>query len=225
MQQMNRFEGIRCYGEIFLAEDYHQHKGDSRLDPPRYFYEYQRGENGNCSAYLDYIASSGDDGFAFKLMYDQIRQYPSILFYIIRNRFKVIHVTRGNYFDIVTSRLISRNTGVYHSRNGMRPVTLRPDPQDVLRMMSRIDRNVRIANAALSILPLDVKSIRYEDLAKDPSAVLGEVGEFLGIPPENLLRSDKDWKKTNNRKAEDIYENYDSILNELKDTKYYSLVR
>ncbi len=213
MQLLNGTGSIRAYGEIFLEwARVADHDGDAKLLPPEFFADYvARNGSKNVSAYLDSIERSDERPVAFKIMYDQIRRNPQILALPILRGYEIIHLTRKNFFHIVMSRLLARETKVYHSLTKIDASALQADPTAVMDMIKRIDWQTRLAQGLFFALPFNKMEVCYEDVAADPGLQVNRILEGAGLSPVPLAKGRSNWTKTNTRSAAEVFANYVEI--------------
>ena len=112
-------------------------------DYPRYVTWRMESPNARPRATYKYLTRfySPRQGAGFKLMYTQLRTFPEIGFFFMRNDVQVVHLMRRNLLDVVISRARARATGSYHTRAG-EPTTipgrLTVDPHEIVNRIQRL---------------------------------------------------------------------------------------
>jgi LPS sulfotransferase NodH len=213
MQLLNDTGKIRAYGEVFLEwARVKDHDGDPRLLPPSFFGDHvERTGSRRVAGYLDALEESDERPIAFKIMYDQVRRKPSILMAPVLRDYLIIHLTRKNLLDVVVSRLLARETRVYHSKTAVEQPVVTADPAAVMAMLARIDRQMRLAKVFLGGLPCRKLGLCYDDLVSSPAAAINHVLAAAGLPPVSRRAGEDNWIKTNSRRPREVFGNYESI--------------
>jgi hypothetical protein len=177
--------------------------------------------------YLDYLyeARNGYRAIGFKLMYDQLRQYPEILAYLRVHRVHVLHLFRLNLLDIVLSREAMKSRRNVHARSPAERETIRVevDTRRLVRDLRRLELERRIVRAALAVLRIRVVELTYEALLADESR-LSDTVRFLGVDAD----ATKDLSAVMLKLAPSSHKagiaNYDEVRAALRGTRYLPLV-
>jgi LPS sulfotransferase NodH len=161
----------------------------------------------------------------FKLMYANLLRYPEAWAYVVLRRLHVIHLVRRNHLDVAISEQMRQTTGTVHRiadepEAGQRRIDV--DPAELLRLMRRSQRNVRIARLLLHVSNVPRLEVAYERLVDD-SREFERVCEFLSINRERRAGHSKLVKLVRGRAA-DILSNYDEVKRTLRATEFSSLL-
>jgi LPS sulfotransferase NodH len=134
-------------------------------------------------------------------------------------RLRIVHITRDNYLDVLISRAIARQTGIWEKRVGGAPpenrlVKVIIEPKVALESFERLKR----ADAFFS----DLKGrryhrVNYNDLTTDLSHELNNVFRFLG---QVSFTPDVRLMKQNVRPAHEILDNYPELQDAFLGTEY-----
>lgn len=199
IDKLNRLPNANVYGELLLRTERTWDAGS--LDFPRFI----EAENTEATvpvrpftmwAYLEELYNKpGLTGF--KLMYSAIRQYPEVLYYLVRHRIKVVHLVRENYLNMLISSDIRMKTGQPHLQKS--GGSQAPDhPQIVLPLDTLLDRlrhlqrKSTLVRSALQVSGLSCMEITYETL-RDDNERFEEIYDFLNVDsgderPKSSLR-------------------------------------
>jgi LPS sulfotransferase NodH len=224
MQLLNNTGYVRAFGEVFLEwASIKDHGGDRKLLPPLFFKDFQEHTGSRkVGAYLQLLEESEKGPIAFKVMYDQVRRNPAILITAIARGYTIVHLTRQNLLDIVTSRLLARATRVYHSASQIEQPQIIADADTVMAMLKRIDWQMRIATTLLKILPIAKTSISYESIVDQPEIEVRRLLNAAGIrEAEPALRpASGNWVKTNTRTPDQIFVHYAGIASAISQSRF-----
>jgi LPS sulfotransferase NodH len=222
MQLLNSTGRVKAYGEVFLEwATVDDHPGDTKLLPPRFFADYARSSGRpRVSAYVEELEHSDERPVAFKIMYDQVRRRPAILLQPMFRHYLIVHLVRRNHLDTVMSRLLARQTRVWHSRSRIQQPVVSVPPSDLLAMLRRLEWQTRLAATALKMVPQRKIDLAYEDLAADPGREVNRILTAAGLAPSTLDAASDTWLKTNNRTAREVFGNYAEIEAALKETQF-----
>lgn len=159
----------------------------------------------------------------FKLMYNQLRRHPSILFYLLLNNVYVVHLIRRNHLDVIISKATKRERGgIAHSKNQVERVQVCLDTGDLLHRLSWQERKVKWAQYLLSKLPLHYMEVFYDDLYSGQGG-FADILRFLNVSPVDVnLHSSL--TKMNKGTHADIIKNYSSVKEKLVKSKYANLL-
>jgi LPS sulfotransferase NodH len=169
---------------------------------------------------LDEIEKSETRSLAFKIMYDQVRRNPSILWAPFRRDYVIVHLTRKNLLHVVMSRLLARETRVYHSKTKINQPVITADPAAVMSMLKRLEWQTKLARLAIRLLPCRKIEVCYEDLVAHPESEIDRMLRLADIPsPGHRTRQDF-WTKTNVRAPSQVFGNYDIIAGTVSKSRY-----
>lgn len=166
----------------------------------------------------------GREAIGFKLMYDQLLDYPEIVFNLIREKYKIIHLVRGNYLDAIISGKIKDEQGVAHSKVKIEPKEVYLEPSWLIEKLEKQDMKIRLANIFLSVIPNQVLNITYDDLCKNQDKTLNSVSAFLGLTSSEEDRFESELKKINRKSHQEIIKNYEEVSSALSRTKFFGLL-
>lgn len=174
---------IRCFGELFLYRPWPDWP-DPRLRP---FYEFRQRHPGRRPALTArYLATLSQypgkhEAIGFKLMYNQLAEFPEILYTLTKHRFRLIHLVRLNPLDVVISRQRMRKTSVHHSTTSATPQAIHVDVSRLRGQLRGQEAMVLAVRRFLKMIPLAHCEITYEALREDRESCLNSAARFLGV--------------------------------------------
>lgn len=189
---------INSYAEVFAGNPYGKNQWTDQRIMPCYLFRAQHNFNQRpfiIFQYFDYLEKTANDcqAIGFKLMYDQIGWTPEILIKLITGRYKIIHLIRNNYLDIVLSRVNAwnkRGNLIVHTteKKELRPVNL--NIQKIVKQMDKLDQDVKKYTLLLKYLPNEVMTITYESLVHHKLNVLQQISSFLEVENSGVQFND-----------------------------------
>lgn len=225
---LNSHPQIRVFNEPFLYSGYrpfwkegglpsfHEFQSRYKTARPMTTFRYINAMH----AFADEFTSTG-----FKLMYNQLAQFPEIYLKLIQNHYRMIHLVRHNVLDAYLSELTARKTRRYHSKKPAESPMIYVDTNNILKRLDKIRLKVRIAGRVISLTGMPVREISYESLLYRKNQTLDDILLFIGIKDcsENLTsRYQKLGKEGHYREK---IENYDAVLQALKGSRYEVMIR
>ncbi|MGK7946198.1 MAG: sulfotransferase domain-containing protein [Microcystaceae cyanobacterium] len=180
--------------------------------------------------YFDYlekkISVNHCQAMGFKVMYDQIGLKPEILINIVIRRYKIVHLMRNNYLDIIISR--ANAWGKEGTKVGnkvvftTKPVDLKPielDCSKLIEEMAKLEHESRKYQFLLKYIPNKVININYESLLNNRESVLEELCSFLEV---KCLGSElqSSLQKISSKSNQEKIMNYTEVKKTLENTKY-----
>lgn len=222
---------IKAFDEIFLP-DRPDRKWTKGLIP---FYKFKESHSYKrpwlTLRYLDTLNTySGDHKvIGFKLMYNQINKQPEILLKLLLDDFKIIHLVRENYLDIIQSsqqafnRKSPNNKNIIHTEKEVEILPIYLPASSLLKRLYHL-KNERIKyKIILNILPNSVFRITYKNLCHNTNTVLNSIAEFLNVKSSGIIyKSDR--KKIITGKKSQMISNYEEIQQLLKGTQFEKLL-
>lgn len=178
--------------------------------------------------YLDYVFAPrrGFRTIGFKLMYDEAFPYPELLYYLRRRHVGIVHLVRRNILDIALSQigLQSRQRSHAWSAEEREDIRISVNIRYMMRALSRLDRERRIARAILRAAGLAVYHVAYEDLVRDDS-FLRNVLFFLDLPGSNDLQLSSKMLKLAPLSHRDGVANFAEVQAALRGTRFEKYLR
>jgi LPS sulfotransferase NodH len=224
MQLLNNSGKVRAFGEVFLEwASIRDHDGDRKLLPPLFFKDFRdRTGSKRVGDYLRSLEDADTKPIAFKVMYDQVKRNPAILLTPLVRGYTIVHLTRHNLLDIVSSRLLARATRVYHSASHFEQPQITADAETVMAMLKRIDWQMRLATTMFSALPTAKIATAYEAIVADPEAEVARILAAAGIvrAERDVRSAPGNWIKTNNRTHEQIFVHYHDIASAISQSRF-----
>lgn len=158
-----------------------------------------------------------------KVMYSQAYRLPEILAYIRWRRISLIHLVRRNSLDIVLSGLAKDLRARAHATTAsdIEAVRLNIDVQALVHQIGKLERQRKVARAALRSLAVPYYELVYEDVASDPAAMDAAI-DFLGLAPVALTSG---LRKLNPQSHRDLIENYEDVRRALEKTRFGEMLR
>lgn len=228
MSILNAYEDVVAQGELFLPRPRSPEKRwDSDFAYPRYV--ESRARHGRLRPrsvfrYLDAFFAQGEH-VCFKLMYSQLRRYPEILPYLLRNRVRVVHLVRENHLDVLISYAVKREIGRAHvlaADDRPRATTVDLPASSLLRRMWWLQLKHDTARRLLGSSGLLHLEVSYEELVRDPGR-FADILAFVGVstvgeqPRSHIL-------KTRQGGQRDVIANYDEVARALGGTRFAVLL-
>ncbi len=216
---------IQGFRELFIDKEFIF--PDSKLST---FILYQKNNPGKRPIItFEYLKKLDDylqdrEAIGFKLMYDQLLDYPEIIFKLIKEKYKIIHLVRENYLDAIISGKIKDEQGVAHTKVKIEPKEIYLEPSWLIEKLKKRDMKIRLANIFLSVMPNEVLNITYDDLRKNKEETLNSVSAFLGLTSNEEDRFESELKKINSKSHREIIENYEEVSSALSGTKFFGLL-
>ena len=188
--------------------------------------------------YLDWFYASYDDSSAlgFKLMLDDINQFPDVVEYLRHQDVKVILLLRRNLVDRLISHAlfstrepphgVTAKEKVYRLINRYRFARLDASGQLILNLNNSMKRLgfYENENAALKhhATQCETEVIYYEDLAGNIDECMRNVFPFLGISATNLSSSRK---KVRTKNISDVVKNFSEFSKRLEGTRFQEFLK
>jgi LPS sulfotransferase NodH len=193
-----------------------------KMAPGGYNYDVDKGYksyNGSVSDYLDDYFSKGlkaNRACGFKVMLNQLQNYPGILEYIILNNVKCIFLERDNVVDVAVSRLCARYRKLHHSNEDVNLALVPIDAEKLLDELSLIEQSTIVLRDMLK--DIDHINVKYNDLVLFSVNTLNSIFRYLGQAEVESLTASV--KKLNDSNLRNVIKNYDDIYKVLINTKY-----
>jgi LPS sulfotransferase NodH len=225
---LNGLENVTAHGELFLRRPRSpERRWDSDFAYPRYV--ESKAEHGSFrpfSVYRYLRAVYGAPGsVGFKLMYSQVRDFPEIVPYLMRERLRVVHLVRRNHLDVLISFAIKREIGKAHllaQEDRPRDMQIDIDTRSLLKDLRRLQFKHDVGRRVLKACRLPHVEVAYEDLVADQRH-FERVLEFLRVPAEQGLPESNIFKTRVGRQA-DVIRNYDDVRRILLNSRFAPLL-
>lgn len=171
--------------------------------------------------------TSAGSWFGFKVKIYQLDKQPyvpDVSRFIDRleaRNWKLIYLYRDNVFEHAISNIVAKAFYVYHQREEKKVSQVHVDLAQLLRLMRErlefLDREKEVLKGR------EYLSLEYEsDLNKNTAETLKRIQDYLGLPNEQLQ---SELKKIVNRSYADVIENYDEVLQCLKDNGFERYIK
>lgn len=161
------------------------------------------------------------DAIGFKLMYGQIIRRPEVLIKLFTDKYKIIHLIRDNYLDVILSTQLAREYRLFHSQVEVEVGKVTLEPSWLLKSLHKQDLKVKAAKLLLTALPNPVLEITYNQLYQNTDGTLAEILSFLQIPERNqefVLESKL--RKINKKNHREVIANFSDVKAALATTKF-----
>lgn len=179
--------------------------------------------------YLDildsYQAETDFDIIGFKIMYNQIQENPEVMLKLLLDNYRIIHLIRQNYLDVIISRAAKKQHRIAHSntvQSKTKQVTI--DTSYLIKDLDRCARNHLLFSSLLKIMPVKVLEITYESMQEDYNKVLCSVADFLNVSSDSIAFK-SDLKRINQGKYSDKIANYQEVLETLSNSSYIKFLK
>jgi LPS sulfotransferase NodH len=228
MSVLNNQDGVSAQGELFLPRPRSQERRwDSDFAWPRYVESRERfGSLRPFSVYRylkDFYRSPGSVGF--KLMYSQLKSFPEILPFLVREKIDVVHLVRRNHIDVLISFALKRQIGRAHVLSAAdRPEDERVklDTGSLVRDIRRLQLKQDLGRWALRLARLRHLEVAYEDLVDDRLR-FEPLLDFLHIPLEGAALESAILRTRIGRQRE-VLGNYDEVQRTLAGSHFSHLL-
>lgn len=212
-------------GEIFLDRPSQNNIG--WIDDPDFktFYDYSHQETINrpwvTFDYLDEIDNYPGDhkAIGFHLMYNQLADYPEILFRLIVDGYKIIHLERQNYLDTLISMANMNRRNIVHSRNDVEVSAIHLDIDVLWKSLCRQEEKITIVKRLIRFLPMKIFKVTYESIRCDIEKELSGIAKFLGVSAKGI-QFQSSLKKISQGSYPQKIENYEQVRRKLLGTRY-----
>ena len=228
MSLLNALDGVSAQGELFLPRPRSpDRRWDSDFSIPRYVESKSRHGRVRPFSVFAYLAELyGTEGaVGFKLMYSQLRRYPEILPYLMRNRIRAIHLVRRNHLDVLISFAVKNEIGKAHILSAEdRPadVKVELDTRTLVRNLRKLELKHSVGRTVLRVGRLRHIEVAYEDLVAD-SAQFDRVRAFLGVPADEGV-PESNIMKTRTGRQQQVVANYDEVRTVLRRSRFAALL-
>ena len=209
-------------GELFLSREQEEKWIDPDFIPffdfrkstdksrPRVTFQYLD----NLSDYPKKVGSIG-----FKLMYNHLFRYPEILFKLVFDKYKIIHIYRDNYLDVILSRTYSNELKLDHVTQKVPiPPKVKLDTSKLIDQLRWREININLACLFLTFISNSVINVKYQDLCNDRDETLDRITKFIGVPDCSSFHSKL--QKINTGSYIEKIENFAEVKQALKGTRY-----
>ena len=212
---------IQGFRELFIDQEFVF--PDTELST---FPLYQRNNSGSRPGItFEYLSKLDDylgdqEAIGFKLMYDQLLDYPELILKFITEKYKFIHLVRENHLDVVISGKIKDDLGAAHFKVKIEPKKVYLEPSWLIKNLKKRDLKRKLAHVFLAIMPNEVLNITYDDLRTDRDKTLTQISEFLSLNNENQGVFNSELKKINRKSHQEMIQNYEEVQSVLSGTKF-----
>ena len=197
---------------------YYKYKNNAKVKSPLILFKY-----------IDILNNYNDEqkninAIGFKLMYGQIRENPEVLIKLILDRYRIVHLVRCNYLDILISRVSRKQNSVVHSKEvQLKTKQVVLNPLLLIEELERLEKNYEVFHTALKLIPLPVLEITYESLQINKDEILGSIANFLQVD-STFAGFKSELKRVNQGAYQEKISNYDQVVETLKSTKYAKFI-
>lgn len=223
---LNGHAGIAAYSEIFLPYPPREKMAWVAEGDPRRFVERRPDLGAPRPAalyrYLDEVEAHSPDALAsgFKIMMSEVRVMPEILPILALKRYRLIVLSRENYFEAVVSEMVSKMTDEPHgTSDGTTIAGLALDPAQVVRRMAVRQRTLRAMHMIAKLWPLPSMTVAYEDLVGDQQAQIARILALLQLDPDPA-RIESPLKKRVQTPYRELISNFDDVRDALVKSGY-----
>jgi LPS sulfotransferase NodH len=175
--------------------------------------------------YIDQLKSSSEchDAVGFKLMYNQLLPRPEILLKLVVDEYKIIHLVRKNYLDILISKASMNQNRVVHANTEVVQKSVTLNTSSLIKDLSIREAATRSMRGILQVLPNSVLEISYEELQSSKDELLLSVVDFLGLHNAEV-QFESGLRKISRGLYREKIANYDQVRNVLEGTRFYALL-
>jgi len=223
---LNSHQHIRSFNEPFLISKYQPFweiegfpnfslfKSMERGARPWVTFQYLKAMN---------LYSNAFDAVGFKLMYNQLLMFPEIMLKMIKDRYRIVHLIRQNALDLCISYQKARKLQKCHTTETLPKFSVNLDAGSIVRKLNKIQNKVILARTLLSLSGLEVIEIDYEALVSRHVKTILDILEFIKVR-DAPIELTSHYKKISRGNYKEKIENYDEIVEVLKNTKFKHLI-
>jgi LPS sulfotransferase NodH len=219
---LNSHPEIRCFDEMLL------YRAPIHRRDPNYvrYFDYRQTRAGLrpwiLLEYMDryFDEYPGDYPFVgYKIMYDQLVKRMEVFYPLIKQDYKIIHLVRQNFLDILISKKHMNKSKLAHSNVAVKMEKVYLNPKTLMAELGFLDFKLRVFRTIVSLMPNQSIEICYEDLSADKGKVLSSVLDFIGVTTEAEKLDGEFVKMAKGTYAEKI-ENYEEVVQRLRGTRF-----
>ncbi len=167
---------------------------------------------------LDNVYSiQGNHAIGFKLMYDQAKNFSSVVDYVENKQVKVIHLVRKNVLKTLISLYSAKNRKLYHTTKQINPDKIYLPTRFLFYRLKKLARKIKYWDSRF-FLSKNYYKIFYEDVLNDTKLHMHKILKFLEV--KDNIRLSSSLRKINPEKIENILINYEEVEKLLKDSPY-----
>jgi LPS sulfotransferase NodH len=228
---INSHPQIQAYREVFLNEPKKTHvkEWNKHILPETRFYDFKN-ENLlwrplSTFKYLNSLTRQSQrySSVGFKLSYGQLFNHPEILWKLILDRYKIIHMLRLNPLDVIISKQIAKRRQFFHTTEELKVTSVHLDINSLLYEINRQNKMKRMMRLLVKVLPVKTIETSYEDLYSERDMVLNRITEFLTHSPPTVHFTSS-LKKFSKGHHWDKIENYEEVKLKLMGTRFETLI-
>ncbi len=145
---------------------------------------------------------------------------------IVLDNYKIIHLVRQNYLDIILSRTNAWGKGkkgivLTREKVEIEPVYL--EPQSLLKEIYEIEFKQKVFKNIINFLPNPAMLVTYESLLKERDKILDSISTFLRVENSGITYSSP-YVKISQGTYKDKIANYEEVKKALSGTIFESLL-
>lgn len=224
---LNSHPRVRCAGEVFKIKSWRSSAYEGELGYSIYINEsltrkirHHIAKNSLAHDYLEFLYDiKGYEAIGFKLMQNQLKQFPLLVPYLKSNNIKVIHVIRENVLKTWVSRRAAVARG-YHSRQTVGKLKIEIPTADLVKNLNRLSVDSQRWADIFAKTPNYI-SVRYEEFVNNRQHECMRLCGFLGIEVQDMGSS---LVKMTSDNLSDVIVNYDEVRECLMGTPYEDFV-
>lgn len=216
-------------GEIFVDKSPENNVGWMQDPHITTFYAYQSEVTTHrpwsTFKYLDELHTypGNHKAIGFHLMYNQLADYPEILFRLISDGYKILHLERTNYLDTLISMANMNRRNIVHSRNKLAVTPIHLDTDTLWKSLCRQEEKINIIKRLVRLLPMKVHYVTYDSLRLERELKLSEIAKFLNVSTSGIQFQSSLTKISNGSYAEKI-ENFEQVYNRLLGSRFEQFI-
>jgi LPS sulfotransferase NodH len=224
---LNSHPCIRCAGEVFKLKSWRSSAYEGELGYSKYINEsltrkirHHVAKNSLAQEYLEFLYGvEGYEAIGFKLMHNQLKQFPQVVPYLKSNDVKVIHVIRENVLKTWVSRRAAVARG-YHSTQAVGKIKMEIPTANLVKNLNRLSVDSQRWADIFSRTPNYI-SVCYEEFVNNRKRECGRLCGFLGVEAQEMESS---LVKLTSDNLSDVIANYDEVRECLVGTPYEDFV-
>lgn len=231
IQLINSHPDLKALGEIFIERKFgRKWLKDKNIVP---FYEFAKTNSGSRRLkqtfnYMELLNNypGCHKAIGFKVMYNQIKGQPSIFLKIVLDNFKIIHLVRQNYLDIILSKKNAwgkGKKGIVWTKEKVEIEPIYLEPQSLLKEIYEIEFQQKLFKNIIRFLPNPVMLVTYESLLKERDKILDSISTFLRVKNSGITYNSS-LVKISQGTYKDKIANYEEVKSTLYGTRFESFL-
>ncbi|MDY6822425.1 MAG: hypothetical protein SWH68_01300 [Thermodesulfobacteriota bacterium] len=164
----------------------------------------------------------GSDCIGFKLMYSQLKTYPQLMKWLIRNKdVRILHLIRTNHLKTFISIVRKAETKLAHTDRQVKTRPVHINLKQLWKFIQKQEARVQFHRALFS-RQYPYYEFTTEAFFSKRNTIENDIFRFLNIPACNIPQPGL--KQISSSRIENEIANYQDVINSLEPTEYAYLL-